>query len=110
MHAFERFLNGNKNGEYCNPGFLFSSIAGYEKLIIQEETAHSYIDQAYYEGYLNGIVLISAFENDNTIAKDFPLLYLPGNNVYLKHLRLIISILKNYHLRVMLIWHKPKKR
>ena len=90
MHAFERFLNGNKNGEYCNPGFLFSSIAGYEKMIIQEETAHRYIDQAYYEGYLNGLVLICGFENDNAIAKNFQLLNLPGKKT-------IPKSLKTYH-------------
>ena len=98
LHAFERFLNGNKNGEYCNPSFLFSSIDGYEKLINQKETAHRYIDQAYYEGYLNGLVLICGFEKDNTIAKNFPLLYLPGNKripktfkTYYKHLQKLSS-------------------
>ena len=90
LHAFERFLNGNKNGEYCNPGFLCSSIEGYEKLINQEEIAHRYIDQAYYEGYLNGLVLICGFENDNAIAKNFPLLYLPGKKT-------IPKSLKTYH-------------
>lgn len=80
LHAFERFLEGNKNGEYCDPDFILSSINGYEDLILKVHTRKEYLNEAYYEGYLNGLVLIGCCKGDDNeeLIKGFPILYLPG--------------------------------
>ena len=59
-------------------------IAGkYEERIEKAHSAGNFWDEAYYEGYVNGLVLIEAIEDDNNIINEFPYLYLPNAEVAL---------------------------
>lgn len=89
LHAFERFLYGNRNGEYNNPKFIASSIAGYEEIRRTKGSEKNYFDKAYYEGYQNGLIFIDCFEKKPEILKELPLLYLPGKRAPKK--------IKTYH-------------
>lgn len=78
IHAFERFLQNYRTGEYNQPGRSGRIAKKYEEWIeIYHETGN-YWNEAYYEGYVNGLVLVEACENDNNIVKEFPFLYLPN--------------------------------
>ena len=45
--------------------------------------AGNYWDEAYYEGYVNGLVLLETIEDDNNIINECPFLYLPNAKVVL---------------------------
>ena len=51
---------------------------GYEKIVYDCHKAGNYWDQAYYEGYLNGVILIGACDMDPKATDVFPFLYLPN--------------------------------
>jgi len=78
IHAFERFLHNYQTGEYNQPGRLGRIAGKYEEWTENFHKAGNYWDEAYYEGYINGLVLIEACENDNSIVNEFPFLYLPN--------------------------------
>lgn len=78
IHAFERFLHNYQTGEYNQPGRLGRIAGKYEEWTEKFHKAGNYWDEAYYEGYINGLVLIEACENDNSIVNAFPFLYLPN--------------------------------
>lgn len=78
IHAFERFLQNYQTGEYNQPRRLGRIAKKYEELIGKYHEAGNYWDEAYYEGYINGLILIEVCESDNHIVKEFPFLYLPN--------------------------------
>lgn len=112
IHAFERFLQNYQTGEYNQPGRSGGIAKKYEEWIETYHEAGNYWDEAYYEGYVNGLVLVEACENDNSIVNEFPFLYLPnakhplttytifmdelarvsrGRNKYLKYAKTIVN-------------------
>lgn len=78
IHAFERFLQNYQTGEYNQPGRAGRIAKKYEEWIKTYNKAGNYWDEAYYEGYVNGLILIEACENDISIVNEFPFLYLPN--------------------------------
>jgi len=78
IHAFERFFQNYQTGEYNQPGRLGRIAGQYEEWIVKYHEAGNYWDEAYCEGYLNGLVLIEECERDNSIINTFPFLYLPS--------------------------------
>lgn len=83
IHSFERFLQNYKTGEYNQPGRMGKIAGKYEERIEKAHSAGNFWDEAYYEGYVNGLVLIEAIEDDNNIINEFPYLYLPNAEVAL---------------------------
>lgn len=65
-------------GEYNQFGRSGRIAKQYEKWIETHNEAGNYWDGAYYEGYVNGLILIEACENDNNIVNEFSFLYLPN--------------------------------
>lgn len=80
IHSFERFLQNYQTGEYNQPGQTGRIAGKYEELIEKVHAAGNFWDEAYYEGYVNGLVLLEAIEDDNNIINEFPFLYLPNAN------------------------------
>ena len=78
IHSFERYLQNYKTGEYCNPNHINRVIRGYEQIKQKAFSDGNYWDEAYYEGYINGLVLIDAIEENEEIIKEFPFYYLPN--------------------------------
>jgi hypothetical protein len=78
IHAFERFLQNYCTGEYNQPGRSGRIARKYVERVEKYHESGNYWDEAYYEGYVNGLVLVEACENDNSIVKEFPFLYLPN--------------------------------
>lgn len=78
IHAFERFLQNYKTGEYNQPGSLGRIAGTYEQWVEEYYDSENYWDASYYEGYVNGLVLIEACESNKDIIKEFPFLFLPN--------------------------------
>lgn len=78
IHAFERFLQNYHTGEYNCPDVIGRLGRGYEKIVAECHASQNYWDEAYYEGYLNGVVLIGACDVDSTAIECFPFIYLPN--------------------------------
>ena len=78
IHAFERFLQNYKTGEYNQPRRLGRIAGQYSEWTDNYFAAENYWDAAYYEGYVNGLILIEAGENDKEILNKFPFLFLPN--------------------------------
>ena len=77
-HAFERYLQNKKTGEYNQPGQNATTIRFYKEMIGVKHSEGNFWDEAYYEGYLNGLVLIETSESEIDIIKEFPFFYLPN--------------------------------
>lgn len=78
IHALERFLHNNKTGEYNQPGHLGQVAKKYMEWAENYSLAGNYWDAAYYEGYVNGVVLIDTCEDEDDILSIFPFLFLPN--------------------------------
>ena len=78
IHAFERFQKNYKTGEYNQPGRLGRIAGKYEEWTENYLEAENYWDAAYYEGYVNGLVLIEACEGEDDTLNKFPFLFLPN--------------------------------
>ena len=78
MHAFERFIQLYNTGNYNIPGVLSSSVRAYENIKQERVETKNYWDEAYYEGYINGLILIASCEKNRDIIKEFPYTYLPN--------------------------------
>lgn len=77
-HSFERFLQRYNTGEYNVPGAVNLYAKAYDNITQKCNEEGNYWDEAYYEGYLNGLILIASWENDSGIIKTFPYTYLPN--------------------------------
>ena len=84
IHSFERFLQNFKTGEYCIPNQIGRIVGDYEQIENKYNSDGNYWNEAYYEGYINGLVLIDSIEENKEIVKDFPFLYLPNAKKPLK--------------------------
>lgn len=78
IHAFERFLQNSKTGEYNQPERLGRIAGEYVQWVEKYVAAENYWDASYYEGYINGLVFIEACEEDDEILNKFPFLFLPN--------------------------------
>ena len=78
IHAFERFIQLYNTGNYNIPGIMSSSARAYDDIKQKCTDSKNYWDEAYYEGYLNGLILIASCEKDRDIIKEFPYTYLPN--------------------------------
>lgn len=78
IHALERFLQNYQTGEYNEPGRTGRIAQKYEERVKTLHEAGDYWDEAYNEGYVNGLVLIEGLEEDNSILEEFPFLFLPN--------------------------------
>jgi hypothetical protein len=78
IHSFERFLNNYSTGEYNIPEQTSLVARKYTDFISESHKKGNYWDEAYYEGYFNGLLLIDEIEDNSEIVYSFPFLYLPG--------------------------------
>ena len=86
IHALERYLKMNKTGEYNQPGYIGTLAQKYEDISKKCHISKNYWDEIYYEGYINGLILIAAC-GDNTDACDqFPFIFLPNSKLNLNDL------------------------
>lgn len=83
IHAFERFIQLYNTGNYNIPGIMSLSARKYDDIKQKCTDSKNYWDEAYYEGYLNGLILIASCEKDRDIIKKFPYTYLPNANCVL---------------------------
>lgn len=83
IHSFERFLQNYITGEYNQPGRMGKIAGKYEEWIKKANIAGDFWNEAYYEGYTNGLVLLEAIEDDNNIVNECPFLYLPNAKIAL---------------------------
>ena len=76
----------NKTGEYNQPGYIGTLAQKYEDISKKCHISKNYWDEIYYEGYINGLILIAAC-GDNTDACDqFPFIFLPNSKLNLNDL------------------------
>ena len=109
IHAFERFLQNYKTGEYNQPGRL-SSIAGeYEELVHNYLAAKNYWDAAYYDGYENGLIFIDICENRDDILSIFPFLFLPNAKKELSSYDVYMDELKRISRSISRVQKQAKK-
>lgn len=78
IHAFERFIQLYNTGNYNMPGNLSLSARAYDDIKQKCTESRNYWDEAYYEGYINGLILIASCDKDRDIIKEFPYTYLPN--------------------------------
>lgn len=104
IHAFERFLQNYHTGEYNCPDVIGRLGREYEKIVSKCHASKNYWDEAYYEGYLNGVVLIGACGIDPTAIEYFPFIYLPNAKepltsveVFKKELDRVSTTKSKYH-------------
>lgn len=88
IHALERFLQMNKTGEYNRPGYIGSLANQYQIIAKRCHAAKNYWDESYYEGYINGLVLIAAFGQNSDVIDKFPFIYLPNSKLDLNDLEI----------------------
>lgn len=77
IHSLERFLNTH-SGEYNCPNRIPNLCNSYQKIIDEYHEYKNYADEAYFEGYLSGLALITICENDLNDITSFPFFYLPN--------------------------------
>lgn len=104
IHAFERFLQNYHTGEYNCPDIIGRIGKRYEKIVYNCNKAENYWDQAYYEGYLNGVILIGTCDMNPKTADCFPFMYLPNAKeplssveIYRKELDRVSTPKSKYH-------------
>lgn len=77
-HALDRFIQLYATGSYNIPGMLEHSMRYYDNLMGEKLKCGNYWDAAYYEGYENGLMYISMCGEENPIANEIPIYYLPN--------------------------------
>lgn len=104
IHAFERFLQNYHTGEYNCPDVIGRLGREYKKIVSECHASKNYWDEAYYEGYLNGVVLIGACGIDPTAIEYFSFIYLPNAKepltsveVFKKELDRVSTMKSKYH-------------
>ncbi len=77
-HAFDRFIQLYKTGNYNIPGVLNGSLKAYDKITKDKKKQGNYWDASYYEGYMNGLMYILLCGEKHPMVNSFPLFYLPN--------------------------------
>ena len=79
IHAFERFIQNHKTGEYNRPCHIEELVAQYERMSYERHALGDYWNEAYYLGYTNGLILIRVCDdNPEKALSAFPFFYLPS--------------------------------
>ncbi len=86
IHAWERYLKMNKTGEYNRPGYIGRLAGQYQNIAKKCHGSKNYWDESYYEGYINGLVLIAAYGQSSDVIDKFPFIYLPNSKLNLNDL------------------------
>ncbi|MDP4120341.1 MAG: SIR2 family protein [Bacillota bacterium] len=125
LHAFDRFIQLYNKGDYNIPGNISATARKYKNLVQDYNNNENYGDQAYCEGYLNGLIFIGTCEKNQDIVKAFPVFYLPNAkhaitsyNIFFKELKRVTrendkyhkyatSITKKYKGQDIVIHHQP---
>ena len=94
IHALDRFLQMYSTGTYNTPGHISHLAKSYEQLSKDAYAAGNYWNFAYYEGYLNGLILIDVIEDDFEAIKVFPLYFIPLIEKEIHNLKEFMSELK----------------
>lgn len=87
IHAFERYKQMNKTGEYNRPQYIGALAGKYEDISQRCHKEKNFWDEAYYEGYINGLVFIAACDKNPNIIEQFPFIYLPSSKKNLNSLQ-----------------------
>lgn len=66
IHAFERVLSRSHSGEYSHQCEVAAQVQKYESIRRENLRARRYLDVAYIEGYMNGLVYLLADEAGRT--------------------------------------------
>jgi hypothetical protein len=116
IHAFERFIQLYNTGNYNIPGIMSSTVRAYDGIKQKCTDSKNYWDEAYYEGYLNGLILIASCEENQDIIKEFPYTYLPNAKCVLNSYDTFFMELKRvtkkddkYHMYAKAIIEKLKE-
>ena len=79
IHAFERYMQMKKTGEYNQPWYISCIAKKYDKIIKECHEAENYCDESYFEGYLNGLIFIDVcgdkLDGDTELP---PMIFLPN--------------------------------
>lgn len=84
IHSLERYANMKKTGEYNQKGYIEDYVKRYDFIVKIKHQSKNYWDEAYYRGYLNGLILIKVFNEDLKALSCFPLYFLPNTKIELK--------------------------
>lgn len=78
----------SKTGEYNKPQYINILLGKYETISQRRHKEKNFWDEAYYEGYINGLVFIAACDENPDIIKHFPFIYLPNSKKNLNELQI----------------------
>ena len=62
IHAYQRVCAMKRTGYYSNPVNIDNSIHSYVQILRSKKEQRDYYEQAYIEGYLNGLISLSSKE------------------------------------------------
>jgi len=60
IHAFERMLSRSRAGEYAHTCYIRAQLQKYKEIRAENSRARRYLDVAYIDGYVNGLVFLLA--------------------------------------------------
>lgn len=116
MHAFDRFIQLYSKGDYNIPGQIYALAEAYSEIIENCLDAGNFWDEAYYEGYLNGLILIDSCEENRDLVREFPFLYLPNAkcvlnsyDVFFQELTRVTKKTDGYHEYALSVAEKFKE-
>jgi len=75
IHAFERIIDLYKSGEYSHRCHVIQLIQSYDKISKDNLHRKRYVDVAYIEGYLNGLMYLVSHDR---LRRYLPLYYVYG--------------------------------
>lgn len=90
IHAFERYIQMKKTGDYNQPCYVSGVVRKYDELIKECHKAGNYCDESYYEGYISGLIFI------DVCSKEFDDLKLP-HMIFLPNSKKDLTVLENFN-------------
>ena len=114
IHAIERFYE-NRTGDYHIQGMIEKTVRNYEHIVEKCHQAGNFWDEAYFEGYTNGLLLlgISEVESEKELLSSFPYLYLPnakkalaGMDDYYEELERVMEVNDEYNQYARQVIHE----
>lgn len=107
IHAFERAIAKRNTGYYSNPINIFNAIQSYEEIRKNKVRKKNYLDVAYTDGYLAGLIYIIA---DNKHRKNLPLFYVFGAKNDIKTFKEYLTEIKSGNIYHKSAYNFAKKR